>query len=381
MRYLSAGESHGCCLTAIIEGLPANLKLSADKINNDLGRRQCGYGRGPRMQMEKDIIHFTAGLRDGITTGSPLAFYIANKDWENWQDIMDPENVKVNEPVSNPRPGHADLPGLLKFRQNDVRNILERASARETATRVAIGAIAKAMLEELSIRIVSHVTGIGKVSSQMEPATYADLSGQADKSPVRCICSSTTEKMVNIISAAQKEGDSLGGVFEVIALNLPWGLGSFTQWDKKLDGRLAAAVMSIQGIKGVEFGSGFAGCRLPGSNYHDEIGYNTTGGYYVKSNNAGGVQGGMSNNAPIIIRAAMKPIPTLAKPLASVDINTKETVDASVQRTDSCGVPAASIVAEAAVAWELAVACKEKFGGDSMEEMLYNYTNYRHGAI
>ncbi|MFY9603405.1 MAG: chorismate synthase [bacterium] len=376
LRYLSAGESHGRCLTAIIEGLPAGLPLDLAQIDGELARRQRGYGRGPRMELERDRVQVLAGLRDGKTLGSPLALLIENRDWTNWEKVMDPVSVSAGEVLTNPRPGHADLPGVIKYRQQDVRNILERASARETAMRVAVGAVAKALLAHFQVQVVSHVVAIGDVTAAAVMAPHGDLSLLADESPVRCLDPEAERAMVAAIKAAQKEGDSLGGVFEVIALGVPWGLGSHVHWDRKLDGRLAQAIVSIQGVKGVEFGAGFAGCQLPGSSFHDEIVYDPKRGYTFTSNNAGGIQGGMSATAPIVIRGAMKPIPTLAKPLQSVDIKTKEPTPASVQRTDSCAVPAASIVAEAAVAWELAVAFLEKFGGDSLAEIKDNYNQY-----
>jgi chorismate synthase len=376
LRYLSAGESHGRCLTAIIEGLPAGLPLALDQIDRELARRQRGYGRGPRMQLERDRVQILAGLRGGKTLGSPLAMLIENKDWPNWEKAMDPVSVSAGDMLTNPRPGHADLPGVLKYRQQDIRNILERASARETAMRVAVGAVAKALLALFQVQIVSHVVAIGEITAAAVTAPHGGLSILADKSPVRCLDPEAEKAMMAAIRTAQEEGDSLGGIFEVIVLEVPWGLGSHVHWDRKLDGRLAQAIVSIQGVKGVEFGAGFAGTRLLGSRFHDQIVLDSRRGFGFTSNNAGGIQGGMSTSAPIIIRGAMKPIPTLAKPLQTVDIRTKEATTASVQRTDSCAVPAASIVAEAAVAWELAVAFMEKFGGDSLAEIRDNYTQY-----
>ncbi|MGI6574566.1 MAG: chorismate synthase [bacterium] len=374
LRYLSGGESHGKCLIAIIEGLPANLTLDITAINGELARRQAGYGRGPRMKLEKDQVQILTGLRNGITLGSPLTLLIANKDWPNWQQVMNPVGENKGEPITNPRPGHADLPGALKYRQSDMRNIFERASARETAIRVAVGAVAKQLLRVFGVQIVSHVVAIGSVTAREKHIPVEDIEAIAAASPVRCLDPEATQAMVAKITATQEEGDSLGGIFEVQVHNLPWGLGSHVHWDRKLDGRLAQAVVSIQGVKGVEFGAGFASASMSGSKFHDQIIYD--GKFSLGSNNAGGVLGGISTSAPIVIRAAMKPIPTLVKPLLSVDFITKEPCNACVQRTDACAVPAASIVAEAAIAWELAVAFLEKFGGDSKQEIINNYKSF-----
>lgn len=369
LRHLTAGESHGKALTAIIEGLPANMDLDKDKINLELFRRMQGYGRGGRMKIEKDQVEILSGLREGKTIGSPVTLMIKNLDYDNWKD-------KKIEPLTRPRPGHGDLAGLIKYNQKDIRNILERASARETAIRVAVGAVAKQLLKAFNIEIVSHVISIGQVKLEKKGISYDNLI-DADKSEVRCIDEESSEKMIGEIDKAKGDGDSLGGVFEVVALNVPVGLGSHTHWDRKLDGLIAGAFMSIQAIKGVEIGQGFGAAFKRGSEVHDEIFYDKSTSYYRKTNNAGGIEAGISNGCPIVVRAAMKPIPTLCKPLQSIDIVTKKPFFASVERSDVCAVPAASIVGEAVLAWVLAQAITEKFGKDSMEEMLENYTNYK----
>ncbi|WP_422448687.1 chorismate synthase [Thermoanaerobacterium sp. DL9XJH110] len=368
LRFLTAGESHGKALTAIVEGLPANMEVDESVINRDLARRQKGYGRGGRMKIEKDEVEILSGVRKGRTTGSPLTLLIKNKDYENWKELDTP-------PVTRPRPGHGDLAGALKYRLDDIRNVLERASARETAARVAVGAVAKLFLASFEIHIYSHVLSIGRVSLERKDYSWRDLM-RADESPVRCIDEDTSKEMMKAIDEARAEGDSLGGVFEVMALNVPVGLGSHVQWDRKLDGRIARALMSIQAIKGVEIGLGFEAAYRKGSEVHDEIFFNEQSSFYRKTNRAGGIEAGISNGCPIVVRAAMKPIPTLYRPLRSVDIKTKEPFDASIERSDICAVPAASIVGEAALAWVLAEAITEKFGGDSMEEVLQNYRTY-----
>ncbi|MCR4431372.1 MAG: chorismate synthase [Tepidanaerobacteraceae bacterium] len=369
MRYLTAGESHGKALVAVIEGLPANLGISEDSINRELLRRRQGYGRGGRMQIEKDEVEILSGIANGRTTGSPLALMIKNLDYDNWKDRKVP-------PVTMPRPGHGDLAGILKYNQDDIRNVLERASARETAARVAVGAVAKQLLAVFGIRIMSHVVSIGGVSLTDVSYSIEVLAG-ADRSPVRCIDEPISKKMMEAIDEAKARGDSLGGVFEVVAYNVPVGLGSHVQWDRKLDGLIAQSFMSIQAIKGVEIGLGFEAAQRSGSEVHDEIFYDEGKGYYRRTNNAGGLEAGMTNGCPVVVRAAMKPIPTLYKPLRSVDVKTKEPVCASIERSDICAVPAASIVGEAALAWVLAGAAVEKFGGDSIEEMNNNFENYK----
>ena len=379
LRYLTAGESHGPMLTAILEGIPANLSLVAEEINLDLGRRQRGYGRGGRMRIEKDEANIVGGVRHGLTMGGPIAILIANRDWENWKRTMDAKAVDreadPKEPVTRPRPGHADLAGALKYGQRDIRNVLERASARETAARVAVGAVCKRLLREFDIEVFSHVTEIGGIVAKVDGLSFAQIRDRAEGSEVRCADAEAGEAMMRKIDEARKRGTSLGGVFEVVALNLPVGLGSYVHWDRKLDGRLAQAVMSIQAIKGVEIGLGFEGAKRFGFETHDEIFYED-GRFVRKTNRAGGLEGGMSNGQPIVVRGAMKPIATQYAPMASVDLLTKEPFKASIERSDICSVPAAGVIGEAVVAFEIARALREKFGGDSLDEMTRNYREY-----
>lgn len=388
MRYLTAGESHGKCLTAIVEGMPANVPIFSQYINKDLARRQGGYGRGGRMKIEQDQVQLLSGVRHNKTLGSPITLQITNKDWDNWQDIMSPEEQLTSSTdakrITRPRPGHADLTGALKYRQKDMRNILERASARETASRVAVGSIAKQFLDALDINILAHVVNIGGVKLQdhlmvdsMDQTSWDKIKKNIYDSSVMCVDSQVTAKMVTAIDTAKKAGDSLGGVVEVVAINVPLGLGSHSHWDRKLDAKIAFGLMSIQAIKGVEFGLGFEVANSLGSAVHDEIQYDDNKGFIRKSNGAGGIEGGMSNGAAIVVRAAMKPIPTLYKPLSSVDIRTKKTELASIERSDICAVPACAVVAEAVVAWEIAQAIIEKFGGDSLEEIEDNLARYK----
>ena len=379
LRYLTAGESHGPMLTAILEGIPADLSLAAEEINLDLGRRQRGYGRGGRMRIEKDEANIVGGVRHGLTMGGPIAILIANRDWENWKRTMDSKPVDreadPKEPVTRPRPGHADLAGALKYGQRDIRNVLERASARETAARVAVGAVCKRLLREFDIEVFSHVTEIGGIVAKVDGLSFAQSRDRAEDSEVRCADAEAGEAMMRKIDEARKRGTSLGGVFEVVALNLPVGLGSYVHWDRKLDGRLAQAVMSIQAIKGVEIGLGFEGAKRFGFETHDEIFYED-GRFVRKTNRAGGLEGGMSNGQPIVVRGAMKPIATQYAPMASVDLLTKEPFKASIERSDICSVPAAGVIGEAVVAFEIARALREKFGGDSLDEMARNYREY-----
>jgi chorismate synthase len=391
LRFLTSGESHGRALTGIIEGIPSGLSLSSADIDIELRRRQGGYGRGGRMKIETDHAEIISGVRRGRTLGSPISLVIENRDWENWRDVMNPEpgtkrsgiKDKGGDPVTRPRPGHADLAGALKFDHTDVRNILERSSARETAMRVGLGAIAKRFLSEFGITIGSYVVQIGNHGTALRIADEEGLARvfeEAEQSPVRCPDKGTVKKMMKLIDSAIKEGDSLGGVFEVFAAGVPVGLGSHTQWDLKLDGMLAQAVMSIQAIKGVEVGLGFTMAGAFGSRVMDEIFYDgrRTKGmkFYRKTNNAGGIEGGMSNGMPVIIRAAMKPIPTLRRPLMSVDIRTKKAFSAAYERSDVCAVPAAAVVAESMTALILADAFLRKFGGDSVKEVGRNYKSY-----
>ncbi|MHB8059017.1 MAG: chorismate synthase [Desulfuromonadaceae bacterium] len=376
-RYLTAGESHGPQLSAIIEGLPAGIHLSAPALNQDLSRRQQGYGRGDRMKIEKDTVQLLSGVRWGETIGSPVTLVVMNRDWENWSEKMSPlpDYRDDSTAVTRPRPGHADLSGVMKYHQSDVRNVLERSSARETAVRVAVGAVAKALLAEFDIMVGGFVTELGGICACTPQEPLETLWQMAAASETFCCDPSAEIEMKRSIDAAQSGGDTLGGVVEVQVIGVPPGLGSYVQWDRKLDARLAMALMSIQAIKGVEVGIGFDAARRPGSRVHDEIFYKD--GYRRYSNNAGGIEGGMSNGEPIVVRAAMKPIPTLYTPLRSVDMITHEPFEATVERSDTCAVPAALVVAEAVVAIELANAMLEKFGGDSIFEIRRNLAGYR----
>jgi len=380
LTYLTAGESHGPQLTAIISGIPAGLSLSEKQINHDLARRQQGYGRGQRMQIETDQIVFKSGVRFGKTTGNPLTLVILNRDWENWQPEMSTSAADAEQahPVTRPRPGHADLAGCLKFNQRDARNILERASARETAIRVAVGAVCKVLLQSFSIKIFSYVISIGihELKPEILQKDDEQLSILAESSPFRVPDPLLEEKLKGAVDKAKREGDSLGGRFRIISRGLPAGIGSHIQYDRKLDGRLAQAVMSIQAIKGVEIGLGFKAAHTPGSRVHDEISYEHNRGFYHLSNNAGGIEGGISNGEDIIVTAAMKPIPTLYRPLQSVDLISKQPFHASVERSDTCAVPAAAVVGEAVVAIEIARLLMEKFGGDFIEETTAHYQKY-----
>lgn len=375
IRFLTAGESHGPSLTAIIEGVPAGLNLSAGHINTFLERRQGGYGRGGRMKIEKDRVKITSGVRGGITLGSPITLVIENKDWANWKEIMHAEHVTEGREITRPRPGHADLPGGIKYRHADLRNILERASARETAARVAAGAVCSQLLASLGIRVASHVVQIGPVKMN-RPVDFAELA-KAQDSAVYCVDREVESQMIAAIDKAKKEGDTLGGIFEIQVQGVPVGLGSHVQWDRRLDGQLAQALMSIQAIKAVEIGSGLASAGLYGSQVHDEIFYEPEKGFYRKTNFAGGLEGGISNGQVLVVRAAMKPIPTLMRPLASADFHSKEPFLAAVERSDVCAVPAASVVGETAVATVLASAVLEKFGGDHLVEIQQNLKNYQ----
>jgi chorismate synthase len=378
LRLLTAGESHGELLMGIIEGLPAGLLIRITDIDRDLARRQVGYGRGNRMKIEKDQVKIYSGVRWGRTLGSPMGLMIRNKDWENWRDKMsvDPMFLNSADPLTRPRPGHADLAGALKYNMTDIRNILERSSARETAMRVAVGAVAKRLLGEFGIDVISHVLSIGGVYAKVPKISVHELKKRAESSELRCADPDAGKRMMRRIDEAKIAGDTLGGVFEVIIKGVPVGLGSHAHWDRKLDARLANALMSVQAIKGVEVGAGFGVANRPGSQVHDEIFWSRKDGFYRKTNMAGGIEGGISNGEPIVLHAAMKPIPTLMKPLRSVDLASKRPFKASVERSDVCAVPAAGVVAEAAVAFEIAGALVEKFGGDSIEEMKRNFSQY-----
>ncbi len=378
LRFLTAGESHGRGLTAILEGIPANLSISSEYINKELRRRQGGYGRGGRMKIEKDRVEFLSGVRFGKTLGSPITLWIENRDWENWKEKMSAEGGPTESvvPFKRPRPGHADLAGGIKFNQRDLRNILERASARETAARVAVGAVCKRFLEELGIRIGSYVISIGRLSPKIEEEDYLRRHELAERSELRFPDPSKDDEFKEVIDEAKEKGESLGGVFEVFAIGVPPGLGSHIQWDRRIDGRIAQAMMSIQAIKGVEIGLGFEASRRFGSEVHDEIGYTAESGFFRYSNNLGGTEGGITNGMPVVVRVAMKPIPTLKNPLRSVDIDTKEELKAGKERTDVVAVPAASVVGEAMLAIVLADALLEKLGGDFMEEVRERYETY-----
>lgn len=381
LRYLTAGETHGPQLTAIVEGMPSNLRIDFEALNFQLLRRQKGYGRGRRMQIERDTADIAGGVRHGQTTGAPIALIVVNNDWKHWTKIMNIEPIEGTDEekrrVHRPRPGHADLNGGLKYDLKDLRNVLERSSARETAVRVAVGALARQLLEAFGIRIGGQVLRIGEIEAPVNNLPLDELIERTEASSVRVVDEETEKKMEAYIDLIKKEGDSVGGVVECIVEGVPIGLGSHVQYDRKLDGRIAQAVMSINAFKGVEIGIGFEAGQLRGSQVHDEILYSEETGYTRASNRLGGFEGGMTNGMPIVVRGVMKPIPTLYKPLRSVDIDTREPFNAQVERSDACAVPAASVVLESVVAWEVAKAFLEKFGGDSMEEIKANYDNYK----
>jgi len=367
LRYFTAGESHGQCLVAVIEGLPAGLKLDLEAINRDLARRQKGYGRGGRMKIEADQAEVVTGVRHNETIGSPLTLIVKNRDF------------KINElpSVTKPRPGHADLAGVIKYDREDARDILERASARETTMRVAVGGVSKLLLAEAGIDLVGHLVTLGPVQANTEGLTVQQIRERSEASETRCADPDAEKKMIRAIDEAKERGDTLGGIFEVVVTGAPIGLGSHVQWDRKLDANLARALMSIQAIKGVETGLGFEAARRFGSQVHDEILPGKEGVLSRASNNAGGFEGGMTNGQPIVVRAAMKPLSTLMKPMRSVDLKTGEEVKATVERSDVCAAPAAAVIGEAVVAVELARALLDKFGGDSVREFKRNLDSYR----
>jgi len=379
LRYVTAGESHGPALVAIVEGLPAGVEIRKESIDAELARRQLGFGRGGRMAIEKDVAEILSGVRFGLSLGSPIALKIDNRDRANWTTTMSigPVDMDVeDERVTQPRPGHADLSGVLKTGQGDIRNILERSSARETAARVAAGAIAKIFLREFGIDVLSHVVSIGEVAATInelpEPGDLASI----DESPARCVDAGAEARMVALIEDAKRTKDTVGGVFEVLVYGCPPGLGGYASWEERLDARLARALMGVQAIKGVEIGEGFELAQKRGSQAHDEIFYEPERGYYRKTNRAGGIEGGMTNGGVVIARAAMKPIPTLMQPLKTVDIVSKEAVDAVKERSDVCAVPAAAVIGEAVVAFEIAEALLRKFGGDALIDTKAAYTHY-----
>lgn len=377
LRFTTAGESHGRGLVAVLEGIPAGLPVSAAQVDVELKRRMGGYGRGARMKIESDHIEWLAGVRAGETLGSPIAMLIWNRDWEHWKDVMAPEADAPGEErrrqVTRPRPGHADLVGVMKFDRTDARDILERASARETVARVACGAVCRVLLEQFGVEIGSHVAELGGVVAKLPPgALPAPLNPAADASLVRCLDPDAEREMITRIDAAKAAGDTLGGIVEVVARGVPVGLGSHVSWDTKLDGRLAQALMSIPAVKGVELGMGFEAARRKGSEVHDEI----LPGLSRASNRAGGTEGGMTTGEPLTVRVAMKPISTLMKPLATVDLKTGNTAQAQSERSDVTAVPAMGVIAEAMVALVLAHAMREKFGGDALSEMRRNWEGY-----
>ncbi len=366
LRFLDAGETHGKCLVAIVEGLPSNLKVDVEKINDKLARRQGGHGRGDRMKIETDRVEILSGVRGGKTLGSPIALRIENRDYKNWEKIMGALEANDERAVYVARPGHADLTGAMKYNHTDMRNVLERASARETAIRTAVGALCMCLLEELGITVTGRVVRVAD-AIDATPYTVPDLKEKINTSEMRMYDEEAQALAVKYIDEAKAAGESLGGVVEIIAEGVMAGLGSYVHYDRKLDGALAGALMSVQAIKGVEFGMGFEAAGLPGSKVHDPIVYNS--GYARLTNNAGGIEGGMSNGETIVIKAAMKPIPTLYTPLESVDIRTKEKVLATVERSDVCAITACSIVCESVVAFELAKAVLDRFGADNMEQL------------
>ena len=386
LEYVTAGESHGPQLTAIVKNFPSGVKIIDGDINRDLARRQMGYGRGGRMKIEKDKVEFLSGVRFGKTLGSPVTLVIKNRDYENWREVMNPAPIEGegSKTVTRPRPGHADLAGCLKYNHRDARNILERSSARETAARVAVGALCRGFLKNFGIEVFSHVAQIADVSAQYAHLAFDEIKEKAEASDVRCSDEKAAEKMRKRIDELKKLGDTAGGIVEVAATGVPLGLGGVMNYDGKLDALLAQSLMSIQSVKGVEIGLGFGAASVPGSDVHDAIHYGTenvpqisgrggSGRFYHSTNRAGGIEGGMSNGEPIIIRAAFKPIPTMMKPKRSVDLKTGEPFEASKERSDVCAVPAGGVVAESAVTFVLARAFMEKFGGDSLDEITRNY--------
>lgn len=387
LRFTTAGESHGQALVSILEGMPAGLPLLAEHVDADLARRQQGYGRGRRMQIERDTVELLAGVRAGQTIGSPIAMLIRNRDWANWQEIMDPAprdadagGAPRRRAVTRVRPGHADLTGMLKYDRDDARDILERASARETTARVAAGAVARRLLSELGVTIGSHLVHLGGVDAVRPSELPADLNAASDASPLRTLDADAERAMIARIDAAKKEGNTLGGVCEVVVDGLPVGLGSHVSWDRKLDGRLGAAMMSIPAVKGVEIGMGFEAARVTGAEVHDEItlapGRTRAGNVRRVSNRAGGLEGGMTTGEPLVVRVAMKPISTLMRPLATIDVATGDAAVATAERSDVTAVPAMGVIAEAMAALVIADAMLEKFGGDSLSEIRRNFDGY-----
>ena len=381
-RFTTAGESHGRALVAIVEGLPAGLPVNVDQINHELWRRQQGYGRGGRMKIEQDRVEILSGVRHGLTLGSPLALTIENKDWANWNEVMAVEATEIapekSRRVKRPRPGHADLAGGLKYDVRDLRNVLERASARETTARVACGALAKQMLGTFGVEIRSHVIQLGGIPEKPLELTFDQIAAIPEDAPLRCADTEIQQRMIDLIDQTKREGDTLGGIFEVVARGVIPGLGSHTSWDSKLDGRLGQAIMSIHAVKAVAIGAGVEASSLPGSEVHDEIAYNEETKEFIRATNrAGGLEGGVTNGEELRVRGHLKPISTLRRALRSVDIDTKQEERAAFERSDITVVPAAGVIGEAMVALVLAAATREKFGGDSLGEMRRNFDGYR----
>jgi len=381
-RFTTAGESHGRALVAIVEGLPAGLPIDVEQINHELWRRQQGYGRGARMKIEQDRVEIMSGLRHGLALGSPLALLIENKDWENWNAVMAAEPTDLapekSRRVKRPRPGHADLAGGLKYDARDLRNVLERASARETAARVACGALARQLLDSFGVQIRSHVIQLGGVPEKPLELTFEQIAAIPEDAPLNCADSAAQQQMIELIDQKKVAGDTLGGIFEVVARGVTPGLGSHTSWDQKLDGRLAQAIVSIHAVKAVAIGAGLEASSLPGSEVHDEISYNDETKEFIRdTNRAGGLEGGVTNGEEIRVRGHLKPISTLRRALRSVDIDTKQEERAAFERSDITVVPAAGVIGEAMVALVLAEAMREKFGGDSLGEMKRNFEGYR----
>jgi chorismate synthase len=380
LRFLTAGESHGPELVAVIEGAPAGFEIDIARLNHDLARRQKGYGRGGRMLIEKDEARIVSGIRFGRTMGSPVTFIVENRDYKNWEKRMsaDPRDRGEAKVVTRPRPGHADLAGVLKYNLEDIRDVLERASARETTARVAIGAFARQLIAPFGVQVLGYVVSIGSVQAAVPPSmSIEELTRVTEDSQVRVADAAAERAIIAEIDAYKKEGDTLGGIVEVVAVGLPVGLGSHVQWDRKLDGRLAHALLSLQAVKGVEVGIGFEAARVRGSQLHDEIGYDREMRHFTRhSNNSGGTEGGMSTGEPLRVRVAFKPLSTLMRPLKSADIKTKAEAVGAIERSDVCAIPAAAVIAETVVAFELANAFLEKFGGDSFAEITSNYRNY-----
>ncbi|MGM0365592.1 MAG: chorismate synthase [Actinomycetota bacterium] len=370
LRYLTAGESHGKSLAAIVDDYPSGIDIDSDFVNSELGRRQTGYGRGQRMSIESDNVEFISGISSGKSTGSPISFLIANRDWENWKD-------KIERPLLNPRPGHADLNGFIKYRLGTLRDAIERSSARETAARVGVGALAKTMLAILGINIYSYVISIGTVRLEKDVLVNKKTMGIVEKSELRVPDKKIEGAMKKLIDETGAQGDTIGGSFKITARGVPVGLGSYSQWDRRLDGSIASALMSIPAVKAVEVGNGFGCGELKGTGYHDEIFYDKKKGFYRGSNNCGGIEGGISNGQDIVAGAMMKPIPTTRKGLSTVNIKSKEKEVSLKERSDVCAVPSASIVAEAMLAIVLANAVQDKFGKDNIEEIMQNYSNWK----